>query len=168
MTMNEQNQPVVEFEHDDFDFETLEEELQVNQRCQALLNSFYQHLLDHGYDAAKASDLAYDADFYLRDYVVDFARKNIVRPEPGLVRRFAASWYITTTVDPEVKLLERHLEAIRELYRYFFKQQYISQEELEYLEEETTLLEYYRQRIVSFMNIDGDGYVAWKAECPAK
>lgn len=166
--MSEEQHPEIEFEHDDFDFTTLEDELRVDELCQSLLKQFYQHLQLSGRTPGQASDLAYAVDFYLRDYVLDFARHNVVRPQPGIIRRFAANWYITHTLDPEVALLERHLEGIREFYRFLHSRHFICREELTWLETEAAQSGYYRQRIESFLAIYGDGYTAWEAECPLK
>jgi hypothetical protein len=160
--------PEVEFEHEDFDFDTMDQELRVNERCQSLLESFYHYLLARGDDPQVASDLAYCADHYLRDYLVDFARQNVVRPVPGVVRRFAATWFITRTLEPEMGVLERHLKAIGELYGFLRQQHFISREELAWLEEEASLTEYYRHRLESFLALRGNGYEEWEAECPLK
>lgn len=164
--MSEEIHPEIEFEHDDFDFTTMEEELRVDERCQSLLKQFYQNMQLHGRTAQQASDLAYCVDFYLRDYVLDFCRQNAVRPEPGLIRRFAGNWYITHTLDPEPALLERSLEGIREFYRFLNSHHFISRDELKWLEDETKQTDFYRHRIESFLAIYGDGYVTWEAECP--
>ena len=134
--MSEQNQNGIEFESDDFDFSDIEEEVRVDERCLALLNSFYQQLQSGGRTPEEASELAYSADYYLRNYLLDFARQNVVRPKPGIVRRFAATWFITHTLAPEMKVLEHHLQAIREFYRFLQRQHFISAEELAYIEEE--------------------------------
>src|SRR5664279_5151519 len=127
--MSEEQQSEIEFEHDDFDFTTLEDELRVDGLCQSLLKQFYQHLQLIGRTPQQASDLAYAVDFYLRDYVLDFARQNVMIPQPGIIKRFAANWYITHTLDPEVAILERHLESIKEFYRYLHGLHFISREE---------------------------------------
>ncbi len=160
--------PEVEFEHEDFDFDTMDQELRVNERCQSLLESFYHYLLARGDDPQVASDLAYCADHYLRDYLIDFARQNVVRPVAGVVRRFAATWFITRTLEPEMGVLERHLKAIGELYGFLRQQHFISREELAWLEEEVSLTEYYRHRLESFLALRGNGYEEWEAECPLK
>lgn len=157
----------LEFEHDDFDFKTIDEELLVDERCQQVLKLFYLFLQQQGMSAEKASDLAFSADLYLRDYLIDFGRQNIVRPQPGVVSKFAGSWFITHTLEPDPVVLERHLEAISELYRYMHRQHLISAYELAFLMKETGDVEYYRQRIDSFLNISADGFVEWDAACPA-
>ena len=166
--MSEEHYTEIEFEHDDFDFNTLEDELQVDERCQSLLKLFYQHLQDKGRTPQQASDLAFAVDFYLRDYVVDFTRQNIMRPQTGIIRRFAANWFITHTLDPEAAMLENSLEGIREFYRFLHGQHFICRDELNWLEDEAAQSDYYRQRIEKFLAIYGDGYVAWEAECPLK
>jgi hypothetical protein len=164
--MSEEQCPEIEFEHEDFDFITLEDELRVDELCQSLLKHFYQHLQLGGRTPQQASDLAFAVDFYMRDYVLDFSRQNVVRPQPGIIRRFAANWYITHTLDPEAAMLERSLEGIREFYRFLHGQHFICREELSWLEKEAAQNDYYRQRIENFLSIYGDGYVAWEAECP--
>jgi hypothetical protein len=155
-----------ELEQVDFDFADMEEELRVDERCRSLLNRFYADLINSGVTTQHASDLAFCADFYLRDYLLDFSRQNVVRPRPGIVRYFAGNWFIIKTLDPEIAVLELHLEAIAELYRFLHRQHYISRDELEYLLAETAQTDFYRQRIESFLSIYGDGYIAWDAECP--
>ncbi len=162
MTQN----PEIEFEHDDFEFDTIDEELLVDGRCQQILKQFYLFLQQQGMAAEQASELAFAADLYLRDYLIDFGRQNIVRPQPGIVIKFAGSWYITHTLDPEFASLERHLTALSELYRFLHRRHLISAEELSFLLEEAGQLEFYRQRIDSFLNLTGAGFVAWDAECP--
>ena len=162
----ERNCPSVEFEHDDFEWATLEEELRVNERCQSLLGSFHEFLLSKEETPQHASDLTFCVDMYLRDYLLDFARLNVVCPRPGVVRRFAGNWFITHTLDPDIKVLERHLLAIAEFYRFLREQHFISREELRWLEEEAGMIEYYHRRIGSFLALNGDGYDAWQAECP--
>ncbi|MBT1071765.1 hypothetical protein [Pelotalea chapellei] len=166
--MTEVHKPIVEFEHDDFDFATIEEEVRVDERCQTLLQQFYQHLQDSGLELQHASDLAYSADLYLRDYLLDFARQNVVCPKPGIVRRFAATWFITNTLDPDMNVLARHLEAISHFYRFLHLEHFISSEELAVMEDEAHQNDYYQQRINSFLAIHGDGYIAWEAECPLR
>ena len=159
--------PEIEFEHNDFDFDTIDEELLVDGRCQLILKNFYLYLQQQGMAAEQASELAFAADLYLRDYLIDFGRQNIVRPQPGIVTKFAGSWYITHTLDPEIASLERILTALSELYRYLHRQHLISADELTFLLDEAGQLEFYRQRIDSFLNLTGEGFVAWDAGCPA-
>jgi hypothetical protein len=157
----------IQFEHDDFEFETIDEELLVDGRCQQILKQFYLFLQQQGMAAEQASELAFGADLFLRDYLIDFGRQNIVRPQSGIVTKFAGSWYITHTLDPEFASLERLLTAISELYRYLHRRHLISADELSFLLEEAGQLEFYRQRIDSFLHLTGAGFVAWDAECPA-
>lgn len=156
-----------EFEHDDFEFDTIEEELLVDERCQQVLKQFYLFLQQQGMVAEQASELAFSADLYLRDYLIDFGRQNIVRPQPGIVTKFAGSWFITHTLDPDFITLERHLTALSELYRFMHRQHLISVEELSFLLKEAEQTEFYRQRIDSFLNLTGAGFAAWDAECQA-
>jgi hypothetical protein len=157
----------IEFDQNDFEFDTIDEELLVDERCQQVLKQFYLFLQQQGMKAEQASDLAFSADLYLRDYLIDYGRQNIVRPQPGIVTKFAGSWYITHTLDPEFAALERHLTALSELYRFMHRQHLISACELAFVLKEAGQLEFYRQRIDSFLNLTADGFAAWDANCPA-
>jgi hypothetical protein len=157
----------IEYTHEDFEFDTLDEELQVDAQCRQILKQFYLYLKQQGTTDERASELAFSADLYLRDYLIDFGRQNIVRPRPGIVTTFAGSWFITHTLDPEFRILERHLTALSEFYRFLHRQHLITAEELAYLLQEAGQLEFYRQRIDSFLNLDGNGFDAWNIECPA-
>ncbi len=165
-TENMTQRTETEFEHDDFEFDTIDEELLVDGRCQQILKQFYQFLQQQGMAAEQASELAFSADLYLRDYLIDFGRQNIVRPQPGIVTKFAGSWFITHTLDPEFTVLERHLTALSELYRYMHLRHLISADELSFLLKEAGNLDYFRQRIDSFLHLAGDGFAAWDADCP--
>jgi hypothetical protein len=46
------------------------------------------------------------------------------------------------------------------------RQHLISAAELSFLLEEAGTLDFYRQRIDSFLNLSGGGFAAWDAECP--
>ena len=166
--MSGDQQTDIIFERDEFECESPDDELRLDGRCRELLEHFYLDLIDSGMTQQQASELAFSADLYLRDFIVDFARRNVARPQPGIVRRFAATWFITHTLDPEMAILERHLEGIRELYRFLHRQRLISGEELGFLEDEAARTDYYRRRIESFLSIVGDGYFAWEAECPLR
>lgn len=154
------------FTYDDFTDVTLDQELEIDGQYQHLLNQFYQTLLKQGMEPERASGLAFSADLYLRDYLLDFARQNVARPVPGIVTRFGATWFITHTLDPEMTVLNRHLDAIGELYRYLQGEHLISTEELAFLVEETAQRDFFVRRIESFLAITGDGYEAWEAVCP--
>lgn len=166
--MTESKNPEIEFEHDDFEFNTIDEELLVDQRCQQLLKHFYLNLLQQGVVAETASEMAFSADLYLRDYLLDFGCQNVVRPQPGIIRKFAGSWFITHTLDPEFSMLEQHLKAIMKFYGYLRRQHLISEEELVFLGQEAAEVEFYKVRIDGFLGLTGDGFVAWDQECPAK
>jgi len=157
--------PQVIFEHADFDFDGLEDELRVDGLCRQLLERFYIYLQNSGLTPEQASGLAYSADYFVRDYLIDFLQQNILRPLSGHVRYFAASWYITRTLEPEMVVLEHHLAAIAAWYRFLRQQHLISSDELAEVEQEATQVAYYRDRMERFLALAGDGYDAWDQEC---
>ena len=153
------------FDHEDFDFETLEEELKADQQCRRLLQQFFVWLQQQELTPEQASELAYSADYYLRDYLLDFLRCNLLRPQPEQVRAFAGNWYITRTMEPEYGVLCRHLTAITHLCRFLYELGLISCEELQQMEQEAADHDYYRQRVERFLALTGDGFKEWDQEC---
>ncbi|MGB4600298.1 MAG: hypothetical protein WBI04_10060 [Trichlorobacter sp.] len=159
------NQTMIEFDHEDFEFETLEDELRVDGLCRQLLHQFYNHLQNIDLTPQRASELAFSVDYFVRDYLLDFLQQNVLRPLPGQLRYFAASWYITRTLEPELVVLERHLDGIIAWYRFLRERHLISTDELAMLELEADQREYYRGRIERFLALAGKGYEEWDHEC---
>lgn len=157
-----------DFRHDDFEIETLEDELRVEELCRSLLQQFYLNLQEkEGLTPEKASELAYSADYYLRDYVVDALRQNILKPHSGQLRYFAGTWYCTRTMEPEYAVLEVHIEAVSRFYCFLSDLGLVSMDELDIIRKETADLEFYRERLESFLGLSGDGYEKWLSLCPA-
>ena len=157
-----QNKP---FNADDFEFESLEQELQADQHCQRLLLDYYNWLQQNGMTPQEATQLAYSADYYLRDYLLDHLRANPLKPQDGIVRYFAGNWYIVKNMEPEQKQLSQHLLAIQQLYTYIKQLELITQEELNQLMTETLETDFYTQRIADFLALAGDGYTEWDNDC---
>lgn len=156
------------FVHDDFEFETLEDELRVDEHCSTLLKQFYLHLQNSGLTPEKASELAYSADYYVRDYLIDFYKLNLARPQAGLVKRFAATWYITRTLEPDMAVLDCYLDAIDAFYRFLLTCNLIGDKELQLIESEISQRDDYHRRIRQFLELNGNGYDVWERECPLK
>ena len=142
----------------------IEEELEKSKRDSELLKKFYNYLLISE-DEKSASEMAYCADYYLRDYVVDFLRLNITSPLPQIVTYFAGNWFITRTLDPEISILVKYLKAIGKLYTYLSENHLISQEELKQINEELSDVSFFEYRIKTFDKVTGDEYLKWLSEC---
>lgn len=152
----------------DFRVASDEDEIRVDGLCRELLRDFHRNLLDGGMQPAEAGSLAHGADYFLRDYVVASRRKNIFDETVGLVRRFAATWYIISTLEPSLDELSGYLKGVRAFYSYLDNRGLISSLCLSRADLECSDLDYYGKRIESFWDITGDGYVAWEAECTLK
>ena len=155
----------ITFDHEDFDFETLDEELKADEQCQKLLQQLYIWLQQSGLTPEHASELAYSADYYLRDYVLDFLQRNALRPQPGQIRYFAGNWYITRTLEPEMAVLARHLEALAALYNFMYELKLVQAEQRDQMLHEAAQTDYYQQRIETFLALAGEGYEEWDRGC---
>jgi hypothetical protein len=142
--------------------------MRVDNLCSALLLSFYEELQTKGLSPEEATELAKSADYFIRDFVVDFKALNLFDEHPGIVRQFAGNWYIFNTLEPDIRQLGAHLRGIRAFYRFLHDQRLISAGYLVKIEKECDDLVYYEGRIESFWKIEGHGYLAWEAECSLK
>ena len=147
---------------------TPEDDLRVDNLCKRLLRRFYDRLLGDGLPPDEATALANGADYFIRDFVVDFKALNLFAEKSGIVRQFAGNWYIVNTLEPDIGQLARHLRGIKAFYRFLRDNELISAECLENSEKESDDLAFYESRINSFWEIKGDGYPAWERECSLK
>ena len=150
----------------DFTLGSLDDDLRVDRLCKGLLMRFYEQLLADGLDPVLATSHAGGADYFLRDFVIDRLLANPLGGEPGLVRRFAATWYIISTLEPDAAELGRVLDGVAEFYRFLHRNGLVSAAYLASVESECADRDYYAGRIDAFWAITGDGYLAWERECP--
>lgn len=159
---------VLTIEKNEFDVHTLDDEIRVDALCSDILHMFYRHLLEKNIPEAEATSLASGADYFTRDFVVARRQKNILDAEPGIVRQFAGNWYITNTLEPNIRELSSYLGGVRAFYAFLNDSGLISDELLLSIEKECDNLDYYKARIDSFWEIRGDGYFEWERECTLK
>ena len=152
----------------DFQIGTLEDELRVDGLCRELLMTFYQERIASGLNENEATLLASSADHFLRDYLIGVRQLNLLDSEPDVVRQFAGNWYIVNTMEPVIEEIAVHLNGIREFYRFLFSIEAITPEFLSTVDKDCTDFSYYKARIDSFWEIQGDGYLAWEQECTLK
>jgi hypothetical protein len=145
-----------------------EDYLHVDNLCKGLLLIFYEQLQQEGLSPDEATALASSADYFVRDFVVDFKAFNLFNEIPGIVRQFAGNWYILNTLEPDIRQLDSHLRGISAFYRFLHDHRLISKGYLEQINSECGDLNYYESRIESFWEIKGEGYLAWEAECSLK
>jgi hypothetical protein len=153
---------------DEFNLYTQADFLRVDNLCKELLLRFYELLQREGLSPEEATVLASGADYFIRDFVVDFKAYNLFDEVPGIVRQFAGNWFIANSLEPDIGQLERHLRGVRVFYRFLHDHRLISQEFLRKIEKECDDLVYYESRIASFWEIKDDGYSAWESECTLK
>lgn len=159
---------MLHFDKADFTIASAEDELRVDELCRELLKDFHQHLLHNGVPPLEAGTLAHEADYFLRDYLVSARRWNLFLEKDGIVRTFAATWYIISSLEPTIGELEGYLNGVREFYRFLQLNGLISGEYLGKIESECNDIGWYGERIESFWNIRDDGYRAWERECSLK
>ena len=146
----------------DFEIETFDDELRVDDLCRKLLLRFYEQMLQEQVSPEKASALASSADYFLRDFVIDKMRLNVLGEHSDIVRKFAGTWYIINNLEPNLPELSGHLAGILAFYRFLSRSGAISADYLEYVERGCGDLGYYEERIATFWDIQGDGYSAWE------
>lgn len=151
----------------DFEVTTLEDEIRADNLCADLLKEFCRDLIEaEGMAAQDASDLAYGASYFLREFVIPDRQDNIFKVQADRIRQFAGNWYIIRNLEPNMAELEKMLQGVFAFYRYSLKLQLVSPEQVSAIEAECAKLDYYRSRIESFWDLKDNGYQAWDRECP--
>ncbi|MBP1729015.1 MAG: hypothetical protein H6Q56_1388 [Deltaproteobacteria bacterium] len=84
------------------------------------------------------------------------------------IEEHEATLLAINTLEPDSSELAAHLKGICEFYRFLAAQQAITAAAFREIENECQDSGYYRQRIDSFWDIQGDGYFAWEEECSLK
>jgi hypothetical protein len=159
---------VIHLDKTAFDVASIEDELRVDDLCRKLLKDFHQNLLENGVAPLEAGSMAHGADYFLRDYLVSARNRNLFQEKEGLVQAFAATWYIISTLEPSIEELAKHLNGVREFYRFLHAEGLVSGKFLDQIEKECADLGWYGERIESFWNIRDDGYPAWERVCSLK
>ncbi len=152
----------------EFEINSLDDEIRADNLCRELLQRFYRELLDGDFPPGEATALASGADYYTRDFLIGRKQQNIFEELPGVVRQFAGNWYITNTLEPEIRELSAHLEGVKAFYSFLHDHSLISDGYLATLKNECGDSSYYEDRIKTFWEIRGDGYFAWERECTLK
>ena len=151
----------------DFDITCLDDEIRADRLCTELLKQFAASLVtEQQLTPLEAGQLAHGADPFLRDFMIANRRENLFQPAPGRVRQFAGHFYIINNMEPNRKELAAMLDGIAAFYRYAVSQNWFSADLLPTLEKECADLDSYSTRIENFWNLQGDGFIAWRAEIP--
>jgi hypothetical protein len=156
-----------ELTSDLFEINSLEDEIQVDHRCESLLRIFCQYQIDErGLRPEDAGAQARGADYLLREFIIGDRRENLVHIAPGRIRQFAGNWYITKAVEPNVKELGEILHGTGEFYDFLAGFGLVTAQQAAEIKNHCRDLDYYQQRIDSFWAIVGDGFTAWCDACP--
>ncbi|TYO99700.1 hypothetical protein EDC39_102226 [Geothermobacter ehrlichii] len=155
------------FEPGNFDIGTLEDEIRADQLVGELLRQFCHELVERqGEEPATAGRMARGADLFLRDFIIGDRRENIFRIDPPRVRQFAGNWYIVKTLEPNMAELGDILEGVAAFYAWLQEQGHYPHEQGRKILRYCTDLDYYRQRIDQFWQLEDDGYRIWNSACP--
>jgi len=154
---------------DNFLISNLNDEIRVDQQCQALLKDFHRYLLERGEcPPLEAGSRAGGADYFLRDFVIDSLRANIFAVSARQVRGFAGNWYIHRTLEPNMKELGAILKGVAAFYYYCADNGWVNIAMSKEIATVCADLDYFHQRIDSFHALKGDDYPGWCEACPDK
>lgn len=158
------NDPLFAVEH--FQPASLSDEIRIDQLCVTLLQTFCRDSIAAGVDPLRAGALARGADYFLREFVVDYCRNNLFALPAGQTRHFAGNWYISKTLEPNRRELSEILQGVEAFYRYCHDHGKVTDACYEDVVRACADLDYYEKRIDDFWEISADGYQNWDAACP--
>lgn len=157
------------FAPENFDVNSLQDEIRLNDLVDQLLKLFYLDMVEQQAQSPEAaSEKAYGASYFLKDFVIDHCRENLFHLRPDRVRQFAGNWYIVRNLEPNMVELASLLQGIQAFYHYLARSGKIKAELAAAIDKDCEKLDYYRERIESFWAIEKHGYLAWEAECSLK
>lgn len=150
----------------DFAISNLDDEIMVDKLCVEFLTAFHKYLIDQQeLDPLIAGNRARGADYFLRDFIIADRRENIFLIKPERIRHFAGNWYILSNMEPNMAELGDLLSGIAAFYNYCSALELIDSATGEEIAAECLALNYYAERIKTFHDIAGDGFVAWNDGC---
>ena len=157
------------FDPQKYVIETFDDELRVDELCKVLLQQYHQYLLNNkDIPPIQAGSHASGADYFLRDFMIDNRRTNITDISPELIHSFAGNWYIINTLEPNMEELKNILFGIDFFYRFCAEKKMVAPSLTEKIHQACSRIGYYQERIESFHEISGDGYMVWNSSCPLK
>jgi hypothetical protein len=150
-----------------YNVDSLEDEIRVDHLCAELLRKFCLDLVASD-DASpeEASDLGRGAAYFLCEFIVPHCLENIFHIDPIRVRQFAGNWYIVNNLEPNMVELTAMLTGVMAFYHYCAQLGKIEDETYEKIAEQCRQLDFYRQRVETFLDIKDDGFYAWNEACP--
>jgi len=157
------------YDRNNYNIDSLEDEIRADALCDRLLKECYLHLVDHHQlSAEEASRLCYGVSYFLREYIIPDRRANLFDITALQIRQFAGNWYIIKNMEPNLAELAAVLEGVFAFYDFLLNRKLIPAEVEQEVRKSCADLDYYRERIDSFYAIENDGYFSWDAACPLK
>jgi hypothetical protein len=158
-----------EFTVELFDISSLDAEIRADRLCEALLRIFCHYQAEEGgLRPEDAGSLAHGADYLLREFIIGDRRENIFKVAPERIRQFAGNWYITKTLEPNLKELQSILQGTAEFYGFLSGFGLYPAEQTAKVRNFCRDLDYYQQRIDDYWSISEDGFSAWNTACPVE
>jgi len=148
----------------DFTLRGEDDFLRVDTLCRSLLLDFYESLVASGTPPVDATERARSADLFVRDFVVDHLKENPFMIDDLTVTRFAATWYVTSTPEPDMGELSTHLKGVESFARYLHDDGYMDAGRLQRILAAVADLPYYESRLESYWNLTADTYRQWLDE----
>lgn len=152
------------FNPQDFNLRGDDDFVRVDSLCRELLLAFYHSLLSSGSPPRVATERARSADLFVRDYIVDHLMENPFMMDGVTVRRFAATWYVTSVPEPSISELATHLEGVESFARHLHDDGYLDGSRLDRIVAASRDLDYYASRIESYWELTADRYREWERE----
>ncbi|GAB4295350.1 MAG: hypothetical protein Fur0034_03900 [Desulfuromonadia bacterium] len=138
--------------------------LRVDSLCHSLLREFHHALVASGGVPVEATERARSADLFVRDFVVDHLQENPFMIDGVTVVRFAASWYVTSAAEPNMKELAIHLKGVEAFARYLHECGHMDSARLHRIVAAAADLPYYESRLDSYWELTAAEYRRWLDE----
>lgn len=168
MTTSAELRPLLQgLNKNDYNIQSLDDEIRVDKLSVDLLRHLYQDLTQQkSVPPEQAGEFCQGADYFLREFIVADRCENLFSVEALHVRQFAGHWYIIRTPEPNLTELKKILTGTAEFYSFLSRQGLVPEIVANEITSQCQELDYYQQRIDNFWAIEDDGYAAWQQACP--
>jgi hypothetical protein len=168
MTKSAELHPLLQgIDINDYNIESIDDEIRVDQLSVDLLRRLYQHLTRHeGIPPEQAGKSCHGVDYFLREFIIGERQENLFEISPIRIRQFAGHWYIVRTPEPNLEELSSILAGTAEFYQYLASQGLIPDAVAGEIASHCKDLDYYQQRIDAFWAIQSDAFNSWRLACP--
>ncbi|MBP9019485.1 MAG: hypothetical protein KBG04_06690 [Bacteroidales bacterium] len=135
------------------------------KRSKIIFDHFYEYLKNRGLTENTAGKRTEMAAYFVMDYVFVYEDlMNMLEVSGDTIRKFLGNWYIRKFLRPKMSEIKSFLKAISDFYTFLHKENFISKEHLNEINEVCKDKAWFEMRLKTYFSADGDDFYEWIQE----